>query len=198
MSFDTIFMLTVFAISMTFTPGPANLTLLGTSVQVGVKRTIPMLLGVVSGFFLTAIAVCVGLGELFLHFPQLMLVVKVLGSLYIVYLAWGLWMARRNAMESKTVEYPGFYRGLLIHPLNPKAWFMLISAYGQFIEPDLALQGSVMLIAVFSLAGVGANFTWTLVGSSLHTFLRDEQKKNGLFTLLSLVMLVMAITLWIA
>ena len=55
-----------------------------------------------------------------------------------------------------------------------------------------------MLIAVFSLAGLGANFTWTLVGSSLHTYLRDEQKKNGLFTILSLVMLVMAMTLWLA
>lgn len=198
MSLDTIFLLTVFAVSMTFTPGPANLTLLGTSVQVGVKRTIPMLLGVVSGFFLTAIAVCIGLGELFQHFPRLMLVVKVLGSLYIVYLAWGLWNARKQAMQSKTVRYPGFYRGLLVHPLNPKAWFMLISAYGQFVQPDLALQGSVMLIAVFSLAGLGANFTWTLVGSSLHTYLRDEQKKNGLFTILSLVMLVMAMTLWLA
>lgn len=190
-------LLLVFAASMTFSPGPANLTLLGTSVQLGVRRTLPMLAGVVSGFVITAIAVCIGLGELFQRVPVLLQIVRVLGSLYILYLAYGLWQARHRSLSVRSAERSGFIRGLLVHPLNPKAWMMLITAYSQFVSPGNIVISSVILVSVFTVCGLMANGLWTAVGSGLHKALQIPRLNYGIFTSLSVCMLGLAITLWV-
>ena len=51
-----------FAVVSAFTPGPNNLLLAASGANFGVRRTIPHVLGIVSGFPLLVLAVGLGLG----------------------------------------------------------------------------------------------------------------------------------------
>jgi threonine/homoserine/homoserine lactone efflux protein len=194
---ETFGLLALFAASMTFSPGPANLTLLGTSIHLGIRRTLPMLIGVISGFLLTAILVCVGLGQLFQLFPSLLSVIKILGCSYILYLAYGLWMARGQELTHKLSANPGFMTGLWVHPLNPKAWMMLISAYSQFVASETLVSDSLVLISVFLLSAMLANSLWTLIGSWLHRYLQYPHIRYWLFSTLAFSMVLLAVVLWL-
>lgn len=198
MEWHNLGLLILFAASMTFSPGPANLTLLGTSVQLGVRNTLPLMAGVVTGFLANALAICIGLGGLFQQFPLMVTVIKVLGTLYILYLAWGLWKVRYADVGHGRATAPGFMKGLLVHPLNPKAWMMLITAYGQFVSPETVVNDSIQLIIVFCVCGFFANGLWMVMGSVIHSYLQIPKMRYGIFTALAVMLLGLAIALWLS
>ena len=197
MEWHNLGLMVAFAASMTFSPGPANLTLLGTSVQLGVRNTVPLLLGIVAGFLLNALAICIGLGGVFQQFPAAVLAIKVLGTLYILYLAWGLWKVRYAEVGNSQSSTPGFYKGLLVHPLNPKAWMMLITAYSQFVSPETVVTDSIQLIIVFCICGFLANGSWMVLGSVIHDYLQIPKMRYGIFTSLAVLLIGLSIALWL-
>ncbi|MBU3023437.1 LysE family translocator [Aestuariibacter sp. A3R04] len=197
MEWHNLGLMVAFAASMTFSPGPANLTLLGTSVQLGVKSTVPLLFGIVAGFLANALAICIGLGGLFQRFPAAVLAIKVLGTLYILYLAWGLWKVRYAEVGKSQPSAPGFFKGLLVHPLNPKAWMMLITAYSQFVSPETVVTDSVQLIVVFCVSGFLANGSWMVLGSVIHEYLQVPRMRYGIFTSLAIMLIGLSVALWL-
>ena len=197
MELQNLSLLVVFAVSMTFTPGPANLTLLGTSVQLGIRSTLPLMAGVVTGFVINALAICVGLGSVFQQFPVMVTFIKVAGTFYILYLAYSLWRVRHAEARRASAVAPGFFKGILVHPLNPKAWLMLIIAYSQFVSPDRVVTDSLALIVVFCLSGLAANSLWTVLGSVIHEYLQVPKMRYSFFTSLAVMLSGLAIALWL-
>ena len=78
----------LFALVSTVTPGPNNIMIMTSGVNFGVWRTLPHYLGICFGFPAMVVAISLGLGKVFEAFPQLHLVIKVLGITYLLYLAW--------------------------------------------------------------------------------------------------------------
>src|SRR3569623_408039 len=56
---------------MSITPGPNNVMLTASGATYGFRRTIPHLLGISFGFGVELLAVCAGLGAIFLRWPAL-------------------------------------------------------------------------------------------------------------------------------
>ncbi|MBC3765308.1 LysE family translocator [Neptunicella marina] len=190
-------LLLLFAATMTFTPGPANLILLGTSLQLGVKRTLPMIMGVCSGFILVAAAVTLGLGALIQSQPALLIAIKISGTCYLLYLAWKLFKQRYIPVQGKSSERPGFISGLVVHPVNPKAWLMLSSAYSQFVIPgDTLATQSVTLVMVFTLCGMLANTSWAIGGGLLQQSLKNPIRHYWVFCALSSSLLIITLMMW--
>ena len=78
---NLLFALISFYFVMYVTPGPNNAMVLASGLKFGFIKTIPHMSGITIGHVLQLILVCLGLGKIFLIFPQLQNILKILLSL---------------------------------------------------------------------------------------------------------------------
>src|SRR5687767_10010172 len=88
MTLDLFLALLLFAFVSSITPGPNNMMLLSSGLTFGFRRTIPHMLGVSLGHSAMVLAIGFGLGEVFERLPWAYTVLKIVGAVYMLYLAW--------------------------------------------------------------------------------------------------------------
>ncbi|MEL6619038.1 MAG: LysE family translocator [Pseudomonadota bacterium] len=156
----------VFAASQVGTPGPANMALLATGARYGFRAALPFVVGVALGKQLVIWPVGFGLMELADRVPWLFETLKWASAAYIIWLAWKVANLRLNLGGAPRA--PGFAAGLIVHPLNPKAWAMIVAGFTGFVTP-----GSDPLIATATIGGVllatqaVLHPIWTLAGDRI-------------------------------
>src|SRR5580700_10348320 len=80
--------LVLFVIVSTITPGGATTLATASGAHFGYRRSIPLMAGIAAGLASMAASAAAGLGTILLALPSLQFVMKTLGSLYLVWLAW--------------------------------------------------------------------------------------------------------------
>mgnify|MGYP001385427399 CR=1 FL=1 len=194
MSAEVFLALLGYAFVTSITPGPNNLMLLASGVNFGFIRTIPHMLGVGIGFFVMLLAVGFGLGAVFTAFPALHLVLKVLGSAYLLYLAWRIATTRSLAKEGKAGTIPmTFLEAAAFQWVNPKAWVMALSAMAIYTNPDQPFLSIWIVAAAFALVNLPSVSSWAGFGTALRGFLSDPVRLKW-FNIAMGVLLVL--TLW--
>jgi threonine/homoserine/homoserine lactone efflux protein len=173
---DLFAALLLFALIASLTPGPNNLMLMTSGVKFGFTRTLPHLIGVVIGFSLMVVLVGFGLDAIFVRYPRLLPVMRIVGAIYM------LWLAAKIAFAGPIGEVEGGGRPLGFLPaaafqwVNPKAWVFALSALSTYgaVAGDFASSVALMatLFAATSLVCAGA---WALFGSSLRRFLMSPR-----------------------
>ena len=141
----------LFAAAQVGTPGPANMTLLSVGARYGARPALPFVGGVILGKQLIIWPIGFGLMQLADQVPMLFLVLKYLSAAYILWLAWKI--ANLRLSPDRDVRgAPGFLVGLLVHPLNPKAWAMIVAGFTNFVEPGTPPLNATFTIAALLLA----------------------------------------------
>ncbi len=79
--------LTLFMLGTSCSPGPNNIVASYSGFNFGVIKTIPHILGVTLGFTALIISLIVGLINVFKLYPLIQEVLKYLGTLFLLYLA---------------------------------------------------------------------------------------------------------------
>jgi threonine/homoserine/homoserine lactone efflux protein len=176
--FETFYLpLLMFAFTMSATPGPNNIMLTASGANFGFVRTIPHMLGISSGFF-SLIALCaLGLGALFTQYPPLQTALKVLGSAYLLYLAWRVATARPKVAGDAHAEARPltFWQAAAFQYANPKAWVMAIGAVSTFTFTGERYAASAALVAVVSaLVNLPSISLWAGCGVAIGRVLRSE------------------------
>lgn len=121
-------------------PGPSTLRIMGVAMTHGRQAGLALAAGVISGSLFWGLSAATGVSALLARYAEAMIVVKILGGLYLLYLAA---RAARSAMTPNTAtssgaaqietapSYVGLYRhGLIMHLANPKAvlaWIALVT-----------------------------------------------------------------------
>lgn len=183
----------VFSFSTSITPGPNNMMLLSSGLTHGYRKSLPHLLGVIIGFpFMT---LCVGLvvGELFKLYPAALSVLKVIGFIYLIYLAWKISKSKPKVSTSNNNVQPlNFYEVFLFQWLNVKNWIKIITATSVYVTSASHPLVQILTIVVVFLSTViiSAN-TWTLAGSLLSVFLKSE-KSVRIFNITMAILLVLS------
>lgn len=174
MTLETAFALVAFAFVSSITPGPNNFMLLASGVNFGFRRTIPHMCGIGVGFFTLLMGVGFGLGALFSAFPQLHVVLKLVGGAYLLWLAWKIATARSMSSDRTEGARPmTFMEAAAFQWVNPKAWIMAVTGMALFTRPD-APYLSVFLVAIaFALVNFPSVSTWAGFGTALRGFLAD-------------------------
>ncbi|MBE7638015.1 LysE family transporter [Sneathiella sp. P13V-1] len=193
---ETILLLFLFAVSMVGSPGPANMLLMAAGARFGYRRSFPLLIGTMTGFFFVGIAVASGLGALFSLFPVLRYTFLALSAVYLLYLAYRIAFAAPNLHRADVKT--GFLAGVPVHPLNPKAWAMLIAAYSQFKNPGWSpLEQFITLQSVFFAVGIVTNSMWCW-GGDLLTRLVQNPRTLVLInrTLAATMLVIVGISVW--
>ncbi|MCJ8149712.1 LysE family translocator [Shinella sedimenti] len=123
----------------TASPGPAILAIIATSVSRGRQAGVALALGVLTGSYIWAILTASGLSALIRTYGEAIIVLKIVGGCYLLYLAWNAWRSACRSDEShraRMIAMPAlslrrqYLKGLGIHLTNPKAifaWIMLTS-----------------------------------------------------------------------
>ncbi|SDZ45368.1 Threonine/homoserine/homoserine lactone efflux protein [Jannaschia faecimaris] len=156
----------IFAASQVGTPGPANMALMTTGAAHGLRAALPFVAGVALGKQLIIWPAGFGLMELAVRYPWAFEALKWVSAGYIIWLAWRV-ANMRLALKGRA-KAPGFLAGLIVHPLNPKAWAMITGGFTAFTAPGTpALQATVTIAAILLATQIVLHPLYTWGGSLL-------------------------------
>ncbi len=168
--------LLTFAISMTITPGPNNLMVTASGLNFGYRKTLPHILGIAIGFTSLCAVVALGLGAVFLQFSILQQVLKIVGSAYLLYLAYKIVTSKNNSELEQNSKPLNVYQAALFQYVNPKAWTMAITGISAFSLPgEQVIQSSFMVVLAFGLVSVPCCSLWAMVGAKIRDYLANEK-----------------------
>lgn len=187
-----------YAFVTSITPGPNNMMLTSSGIRFGFKRSIPHMLGINCGMALLLVLSGLGIGELMLQWPQLTLLMKLVGSVYLLHLAWQL---RSNLVAGKTdgcAQPMRFIHALLFQFANPKALIMAVTS-ASVLMPQL--DNLVLSVAVFALVFCAVNLPciscWAFAGSAVKRYLSDPLMQRLFSAVIVLLTLYAALSIWL-
>lgn len=159
---------------ITISPGPANLLLSSTSAQVGTRRTLPLMWGIVVMFAVQIAVIGFGIGQILFRYPELFTIFKILGALYLLYLALQFFRSTGLKETSKAIKL-GFREGAVLQFFNAKALTVPLIMYTQFLDPATSTQPQIVVltIALFGLI-IGSLLAWIVGGSVLQRVFQSE------------------------
>lgn len=177
----SFFTVLLFAASMVSTPGPNNVMILSSSLNYGVRRSLPHYVGICTGTPLMIFSVGLGLGNVMVAYPVVYTVVRSLGFAYLLFLAWKMASAPVKDLSSTTVEGKpmSYLQGVLFQWANPKVWTMAAGASALFVDTAQPLVPQLLLIALafMSMAFPGVA-PWLLLGRYLQRWLKTGQAQR--------------------
>lgn len=189
----------VLAVATTFTPGPSTLLAATSGASFGIRRTIPLMAGVAAGLALLMIAAAAGLIVVLQAVPSIHLVVKLLGSAYLLWLCWRIGRLAPGGNEPGMLKSPvGFGAGMAVLLANPKAWSMAIAAsatYAELVADPMLL--ALMLGAVFAIVAILATLFWCAGGVVLGSTLRSAKQWRAVNLILAGLTALSIIPLWL-
>jgi threonine/homoserine/homoserine lactone efflux protein len=179
--------LIVFSISQVGTPGPANMALLATGASFGLRGALPFVAGVVVGKQIIIWPLGFGLMQIAESWPYVFLIMKFISAAYIIYLAWKV-AHMRLAPGRGNGPAPGFLAGLLVHPLNPKAWGMITAAFTNFTEPGThAMTATINVALVLLLCQTVLHPLWAGAGQLISATIQGTRAERIVFIILALL-----------
>ena len=163
----------------------------------GIKKTIPHILGTTLGFTSLVFFLTVGLVNIFKLFPMIQVVIKYLGTLFLLYLAYKISFSKIST-ETKKENPVKFIETFLFQYLNPKGVMVaivVVSTYVDFGENYIKYSTQVILLALlFS----GSSITlWTFIGKFLRKFATNEKFIKYFNYVMSVLLLLSIITFYI-
>ncbi len=157
----------IFAASQVGTPGPANMALMATGARFGFRAALPFVAGVALGKQLIIWPIGFGLMQLAQRVPLAFEALKWASIAYIFWLAWKVANLRLTAGGDMS-EAPGFLAGLWVHPLNPKAWAMIVTGFTSFVaEGTPVLQATATIAACLLALQLLLHPMWTYAGDRI-------------------------------
>jgi len=157
----------VFAASQVGTPGPANMALLATGARYGFQAALPFVAGVALGKQLVIWPVGFGLMQIADGAPWVFETLKWVSAAYICWLAWKVANLRLSPGMG-VADVPGFWAGLVVHPLNPKAWAMIIAGFTGFVAHGTpTLQATATIAAILLGCQMLLHPVWTFAGDRI-------------------------------
>ena len=145
-----------------------------TGLNFGVRRGVPHLLGICIGFPVMLALIGLGFGTLFQLYPILHEVIKVVGVIYLLYLAWKIASTRGGVSEIKQSKPINFWQAAAFQWINPKAWIMGSSALAAYTSLDGNFFIQVLIICLtFMIITIPCAGIWLVFGAGLQHFLKD-------------------------
>jgi|TARA_Y100000310_G_scaffold68202_1_gene63516 threonine/homoserine/homoserine lactone efflux protein len=186
--------LMIFMFAAAFTPGPNNLLSSYSGFNFGIKKTLPLIYGVTFGFPILVIVINSGLIIFFEKFPALQEIIKILGSIFILYFAYKTALSKSN--EKQEIKNPAkFINMLFFQFINPKAVLFAIIVVSTFINAkENFIRDTIIVVSVAISFSFVSIFSWCLLGKFLRKFATNKkfiQSFNYVMSFLLIVCVIM-------
>jgi threonine/homoserine/homoserine lactone efflux protein len=161
---ETISIFFAASVALAFAPGPDNIFVLTQSALHGRKAGLLVTFGLCTGLLLHTAAVSLGVAAIFQTSALAFNILKMVGAMYLIYLAWQAFQAGATKIEA-SAELPMdfrklYYRGVIMNITNPKVAIFFLAFLPQFADPSLGsitiqmmLFGGIFIIATLLIFG---------------------------------------------
>ena len=160
--------------SMGFTPGPNNAVASYSAFNFGVRKTLPIIFGVGFGYTALVILLIFALISVFQKYPYLQEIIRVLGSLFLIYLAYKISFSKSKS-KSKTENPVKFYETFFFQFINPKGVMAAITLISKFVTQENYINSAITVIIVCSVTAFLSITSWTLLGKFLRKFATNNE-----------------------
>lgn len=157
MSLDKWLLFVSVCLTASMTPGPGILAVIAHSINIGARRAIPVMLGILAGLSLLAFLAALGLGTILESSRELFVAMKFLGAGYLFYLGIRLVLSNttaRSGSPNVTLVDPSkqFMHGLTVSLVNPKAIGFFSALFVQFVNDsgNIIIQLSILYTTLVS------------------------------------------------
>ena len=189
--------LVAFAFVGTVSPGPNNAVLWSSGLRFGLRRTLPHVIGTALGIGAIVVGVAAGIGALLEALPAADVVLKVVGSAYLLYVAY--LVLGSGGVGRIDVTHPlSVWQAVAFQCGNPKAWIFAIAAVATFLPPDLPrLVGTALLVGTLMVVVVGSSSAWAAGGAGLGRIVDDERTHRAVSVVLAALLVASAVLIWV-
>ena len=192
--YDQFFPLILFGIATAFTPGPNNILSSYSGFNFGFKKTIPLMLGVILGWTTMLTVMASGLIIIFQKYIFLQSIIKILGTIFLIYLSYKIAFSSTN--ESENIKKPVlFFDTFLFQFINPKGVMVAMIAVSTFIDvQNNYLRDATIVITTYFFMAVFSVSSWCLLGKYLRKFATSKnfiKKFNYIMSFLLIVCVIM-------
>ena len=158
-----------------YTPGPNNVVASYSGFNFGIIKTIPHILGVTLGFTSLVLFLIIGLINVFKLFPIIQVVMKYLGTLFLIYLAYKI--ATSNTSDNTKKENPvKFIETFFFQYLNPKGVTVAIIVVSTYVElGENYINYATQVVSLALLFSSTSITLWTFIGKFLRKFATNEK-----------------------
>ncbi|MBY9080675.1 LysE family transporter [Paenibacillus sp. HN-1] len=183
----------IYCVIATFTPGPTNIVILSTVHHSGAKKVMKYTYGATIGFGLLLVISAMLNTILVAILPKILMVMQVIGSLYMFYLAYQIYKTdTANPAANQTTT---FLSGLLMQFLNPKVILFTMTVIPSYIMPYYTSFSDISVsIAAITVIGFLAFITWVLFGTLFKEFLQKYSKIVNM--MMALFLAYAALMIW--
>ena len=170
-----ILSLSLFMLGTSCSPGPNNIVASYSGFNFGVAKTFPHMLGVIFGFTSVVIVLNFGLINIFKLYPLIQEILKISGSIFLVYLAYKIAFSK-NTKESKKENPVKFVETFFFQFLNPKGVIVAIIIVSTYVESgsNFVNYSFWVILVSFITAFISITF-WTFVGKFFRRFATNEK-----------------------
>lgn len=176
---------------LVITPGPGVLSTAGVGSGFGYRAGLNYVAGLFVGNFLVAGAVISGIAAIVLGVPWLRAILLWGSAAYL------LWLAAKIAFAGARIAFihsetaPGFWNGIALQPINPKAYAVntaLFSGFA-FLPGSLATE-TVVKLAILNAIWIPIHLAWLWAGVTLRSLDLGAKLQRGINAAMAVSMLI--------
>jgi len=161
------------ALATTFSPGPAVLLAVSTTLSLGARRTAYSSAGNAVGVFLVSCVAMGGMGLLFKAWPPAFSALKLAGAAYLAWLGIKQWRNAGKPAAALASAPEGssrgavFRRGMLVACSNPKAILFFAAVFPQFMSPgSIDVMRFLLLSLTFVACTLVSHLSYVLLAAT--------------------------------
>lgn len=160
------FMAAVFFLIVT--PGPGVLSAAGVGAAYGFRAGLRYITGLCIGQLIVIVAVVSGLAALVLANPFIRTILLVLSTLYLLYLAARIALAGSKIAFIEAQAEPGIMAGILLQPINPKAYAVNTTLFTGFaLYPEAFWLEILWKLVILNAIWIPIHVGWVWAGGAL-------------------------------
>jgi len=170
-----ILSLSLFMFVTSCSPGPNNVVASHSGFNHGIKKSIPLMLGVIFGFTTMLAIVNFGLIKIFNIYPIIQKILIGTGTIFLIYLAYKISFSKSsdNKNDLKPVN---FTETFLYQFLNPKGVIVAIIAVSTYTESGINfINYSLWMLGIAFLFAIISIIFWTFLGKFMRKFATNEK-----------------------
>lgn len=180
MSWQTLLLFVGSTFFVSATPGANMVYAFQMGLTHGFKKTLIVMAGLSAGLGVLLALALFGLG-LMARYPMILLMIKILGAVYLLYLGVKSWQSNQKLTQDKSTSTVSpltlFKNGVWVSLSNPKAILFFSAFFPKFINFNAPLMPQyVVLIGVFFIIETLCQSIYAIGGISLATWLNADNR----------------------
>ena len=183
------------------TPGTPRVVIISYSMNYGIQKCVWTALGDISANFIQGTLVIFFLGSFFSDNPNFLNILKWIGIIYLIYLAYDLYKNKPKEINSHDYSeksvFSFFKDGFLVAGTSPKAWMFFPLIFPQFIDFNSSyVVQFFILIATYMLLDFVSLIAYAMLANKLIVWLKKNPKVINSISacVLLIIAIIIAIT----